>query len=63
MTMPPTPPKVSRLEIEKPKTLYQTVGALFAVAFIVHIITSAILKQLIAQTNKTKNQLDEYQAR
>ncbi len=40
-------------------TLYQTVGALFAVAFIVHIITGAILKQLIAQTNKTKNQLDD----
>ena len=41
-------------------TLYQTVGVLFATIFIVHIIVSTILKQLITQASKTKNQLDDY---
>jgi MscS family membrane protein len=41
-------------------TLYQTVGVLFAAAFIVHITTSTVLKQLITQADKTKNQLDDY---
>jgi MscS family membrane protein len=29
-------------------------------AFIVHITTSTVLKQLITQADKTKNQLDDY---
>jgi MscS family membrane protein len=41
-------------------TLYQTVGVLFVAAFIVHITTSTVLKQLITQADKTKNQLDDY---
>jgi MscS family membrane protein len=41
-------------------TFYQTIGALFVAALIVHIATSIVLKQLIAQADKTKNQLDDY---
>jgi hypothetical protein len=40
--------------------LDQTIGALFVAALIVHIATSIVLKQLIAQADKTKNQLDDY---
>lgn len=41
-------------------TPYQTIGILFTAAFVVHIMTSLILKQLITHSSKTKNQLDDY---
>jgi len=41
-------------------TPYQTVGALFGVAFVVHIILGIALKQIISHTNKTKNQWDDH---
>lgn len=41
-------------------TLYQTVGILFIAAFVIHIMTSLILKKLITHSSKTKNQLDDY---
>ncbi len=41
-------------------TPYQTVGILFAVAFVVHILLGFFLKQIIAHTSKTKNKLDDH---
>jgi len=41
-------------------TPYQTVGILFAVAFIAHVVLGFILKQIIAHTSKTENKLDDH---
>jgi MscS family membrane protein len=41
-------------------TPYQTVGTLFGVAFVMHIILGIALKQIISHANKTKNQWDDH---
>ncbi len=41
-------------------TPYQTVGILFGIAFVVHIILGIVLKQIISHTSKTKNQWDDH---
>ena len=41
-------------------TVYETVGILFAVTFIMHIVLGAVLRKFISHADKTKNQWDDH---